>query len=402
MAKVQFEAISPQGRRVKGAIDANTAAEAKAKLEAEGFKITSMGSASSTPVLSFDFGGGVNQKELQVFTRQMSTLVASGVHLVQGLELLANGTRSASFKSCLIDVRDQVANGKSLFDAMSKYPKVFDRLYLNMIAAGEQGGVLDVVFNRLAGYIEKVVKLRGNVKSGLWYRVSIIFVATVVILAIMIFVIPQFQKLFANAGQELPAMTVFVITISNIILTYWYILLALVGGGAFTFYKWYNSEEGRAAFDTFILRVPVFGTLVTTSAVARFCRTLGTLIASGVAIIDALDISGNVTGNKAIESVITGSKDAITKGRTLSANFAASPLIPGMVSQMIAVGEQTGALEEMLNKVADFYESEVDNTVTAMTSIIEPMLMIVLGGIIAVLVIAMYLPIFNLAGVVGG
>ena len=400
MAKFTFEAISPQGKRVKGKLEAANGGDAQARLSSEGFEVLSVSDsvvAGSKPL----FGGGVKPKELQIFSRQMATLVSAGVHLSQSLELMASGAASPTLKKCLLDIRDQVASGKGLSEAMSKYPQIFDRLYMNMVAAGEEGGVLDIVLTRLAQYLEKSVKLRGQVKSALWYPVSIIIVATIVILAIVVFVIPQFQSLFANSGKELPGLTMLVISLSEFVIGYWYLLLAGVVATAFSLHRWYLSDSGRAQFDTWILKVPIFGALIRNNAVARFTRTLSTLISSGVPIVEALEISANVTGNKVIEDVVRESKESITRGRTISENFSRSKVIPGMVSQMISVGEQTGTLDEMLNKVADFYEDEVDNSVTAMTSIIEPILMVVLGGIIAVLVIAMYLPIFNLAEVIG-
>lgn len=399
MAKFEFRGKTPDGKVVNGHLDAASEEEAYRRLHAENFEVESVKAVGK---VSVGENKSIKAKELQIFTRQMATLVDSGVHISQSLELMAKGAMNPVFKRCLQDIHEQVTQGKGLAESMSKYTKIFDRLYISMVMAGEEGGVLDVILDRLAKYLEKAGQLKSKVKAALWYPISIVIIAMIVIIAIFIFVIPQFQKLFSSAGQDLPTLTVIVITISEFLKSYWYILVAALCGVGVFLKKAYDTEAGRYKFDEIILKMPLFGSLVKISSIARFARTLATLLASGVTILDALEISSNVAGNRKIEEVIRKSKDEITKGKTISANFLQSPHIPDMVAQMMAVGEQTGNLDEMLNKIADFYEDEVDNVVSAMTSLIEPILMIVLGGIIAVLVISMYLPIFNLANVVGG
>lgn len=403
MPQFKFEAKAVSGQLVRGEVEAATEQEARVRLRSQGFEPTKISVESVSQFSGLKLlGERVKDKDLQVFTRQLSTLINAGVHLVQGLELLANGTKNVYFQKVLKTVVEDVGKGKSLAVALSRYPKVFDRLFLSMVRAGEEGGVLDVVLMRLAQYIEKATQLKGKVVGALWYPAAIIVVAVIVIVGILTFVIPQFEDLFKSSGNELPMLTAFVIQMSRGFIGHWYLFVAGGIGSIIGAIYWYRSDKGRRQFDQILLKVPVIGDLVKKSSIARFSRTLGTLIASGVTIVDALEICSRIIGNSVIEGIIAESKLSITRGKTITAPMAQSGVIPDMVVQMIAVGEQTGALDDMLNKIADFYEEEVDTAVGSVTSIIEPVLMIFLGGIVAVLVIAMYLPIFNLAGALGG
>ena len=303
MPKFVFEAKTPAGKAVKGSLDASSEQEARVRLRAQGFEPTSLRKQG----VSIDFNPAaflnerVPPKEMQIFTRQLSTLINSGVHLVQGLELLASGTQNAYFKKILASIVEDVGKGKSFAAAISRFPKVFGRLYYNMVRAGEEGGVLDVVLARLAEYIEKSVKLKGKVTGALWYPAGIIVIAAIVIMAILLYVIPQFEDLFSNSGQELPALTQLVINMSRAFAENWYIYI-LGGIGSIVFLaRWLKTPLGKAQFDQIILRVPLFGDLVIMSAVARFSRTLSTLISSGVAIVEALEICGTLVGNSVIE-----------------------------------------------------------------------------------------------------
>jgi type IV pilus assembly protein PilC len=313
---------------------------------------------------------------------------------------MARGARSPGMTNILQLVVSDVERGRRLADALSARPTVFDRLYVNLVKAGEEGGVLETVLNRLAEYIETSVKLKGKVKSALFYPVAVIIVAFVVVGFIMVFVVPKMSAMFQQSGQELPALTVMVINASNFFQHYWYIIFATLVAIPMFIKMYYDTEDGRKVLDAVIIEVPVFGDLIKKSAIARFSRTLSTLLASGVRIIDALEIASATTGNWMVEKAILETKDAVSRGKTLAEPLMKISYFPNMVTQMISIGEQTGNIDQMLSKVADFYEDEVENATEAMTSLLEPLLMVVLGAIIAVIVVAMYLPIFNMANTI--
>jgi type IV pilus assembly protein PilC len=301
----------------------------------------------------------------------------------------------------LTAVCSDVERGRRLAESLAARPAVFDRLYVNLVRAGEEGGVLEVVLNRLAAYIETTVKLRGKVKGALFYPAAIVVVAIVVIAFIMVFVVPKMSSMFTQSGQQLPALTLMVINMSNFFQHYWYIMVATLIAIPVALKMYYETDDGRKVLDAIFIEIPVFGDLIKKSAIARFSRTLSTLLSSGVRIIDALEISSATTGNWMIEKALLDTKDAVSRGKTLAEPLAKISYFPNMVTQMISIGEQTGNIDQMLSKVADFYEDEVTNATDAMTSLLEPILMVVLGGIIAVIVIAMYLPIFNMANTIG-
>lgn len=405
MATYEFQAKTDDGRVVKGELEASNESEARIRMRAQ--RLTPLRieakkgqSGIQLKAPSF-FGESVSMKDLQVFTRQFAVLVGAGVPIVQSLEAMSRGARSAAMSNVLSAVSTDVERGRRLAEALAARPTVFDRLYVNLVRAGEEGGVLETVLNRLAEYIEKSVKLRGKVKSAMFYPAAIVVVAIIVIAFIMVFVVPKMSEMFKQNGQQLPALTQFVINASDFVQHYWYLIAAVLVAVPMLTKMYYETEDGRKHLDAVLIQTPIFGDLIKKSAIARFSRTLSTLLASGVRIMDALEISSATTGNWMIEKALLETKDAISKGKTLAEPLTKIPYFPSMVTQMISIGEQTGNIDQMLSKVADFYEDEVENATDAMTSLMEPILMVVLGGIIAVIVIAMYLPIFSMANGVG-
>lgn len=409
MGTFKFQAKTEDGRLVKGELDAASETEARIRLRAQKLapikvETEGMSFGLDTKKLASSFGGfndSVSSKDLQIFTRQFAVLVSAGVPIVQSLEAMSRGARSAALTRTLQKVMSDVERGRRLADALGGQPKVFDRLYVNLVKAGEEAGALESVLNRLAEYIEKSVKLKGKIMSAMWYPAIIILVSVGVISIIMIFVVPKISSMFSEAGQQLPAITQIVIKTSSLFVSYWYLLVAVVVGIPMLLKIYYETEDGRKNIDSIMLSIPILGTIIQRGAIARFSRTLATLLSSGVRIVDALEIASTTAGNWVLETAFLNARTAITKGRSLAEPLAAVPYIPNMVTQMIFIGEQTGNMDQMLNKIADFYEDEVENATEAMTSMIEPLLMVVLGSIIAVIVIAMYLPLFNLAGAVG-
>lgn len=407
MPLFEFQAKTDDGRIVKGELDAANESEARIRMRAQRLTPLRIEARKGGAGGGFNlqkmaiFGDSVSQKDLQVFTRQFSVLVSAGVPIVQSLEAMSRGARSAGMSNVLKGVCQDVERGRRLGDALASRPAVFDRLYVNLVRAGEEGGVLDAVLNRLASYIETSVKLKGKVKSALFYPIAIMVVAVIVIIFIMIFVVPKMSAMFVQSGQQLPALTQWVIDASNFVQHYWYMMVATMVAVPLFTKMYYDTDNGRKVCDAIFIEIPVFGDLIKKSAIARFSRTLATLLSSGVRIIDALEISSATTGNWMIEKALLETKDQVSRGKTLAEPLAKIPYFPNMVTQMISIGEQTGNIDQMLSKVADFYEDEVSNATDAMTSLLEPILMVVLGGIIAVIVVAMYLPIFNMAQTIG-
>lgn len=405
MGLFEFQAKTDDGRVVKGELEAANEAEARIRMRAQ--RLTPLRiDAKKVAGQGFDitklmaFGDSVSLKDLQVFTRQFAVLVGAGVPIVQSLEAMSKGARSVGMTNILRQVTQDVERGRRLAEALAARPAVFDRLYVNLVRAGEEGGVLETVLNRLAEYIETSVKLRGKVKGALFYPGAIVCVAIIVISFIMVFVVPKMSAMFVQSGQELPALTTMVVNASNFFQHYWYIMIATMVAVPLTVKMYYDTDDGRKVLDAVFIEIPVFGDLIKKNAIARFSRTLSTLLSSGVRIIDALDISSATAGNWMIERALLETKDAVSRGKTLAEPLAKIPYFPNMVTQMISIGEQTGNIDSMLAKVADFYEDEVVNATDAMTSLLEPILMVVLGGVIAIIVVAMYLPIFNMASTV--
>ena len=347
------------------------------------------------------FGGKVPPKTLAIFTRQFSVMIDAGLPLVQCLEILATQQDHKVFRRVLHQVRQDVESGMNLADSMRKHPKVFDDLYTNMVAAGEAGGILDTILQRLSVYIEKAVKLKGQVKAAMIYPVAVISIAVVVIMIILWKVIPVFASLFKQLGAQLPMPTVVVITMSNFVGDFWWLIAIVVVGATVAIRKYYATYKGRRVIDGLLLKVPILGMLLRKIAVARFCRTLATLTASGVPILDGLMITAKTAGNSIVEDAIVATRKSVEEGKTISEPLSDTDVFPPMVVQMISVGEQTGALDSMLSKIADFYEDEVDMAVAGLMKLLEPVMIAFLGVVIGGIVIAMYMPMFSLIGQIG-
>lgn len=402
MPKFTWEARTKAGAQQKGAMEAANEAMVEAQLKKFGF--TSITVKQEKAAFKFSFGGGgkVDTKDLVVFTRQFATMIDSGLPLVQCLDILAGQQENQFFKAALYSIKESVESGSTFADALAKHPKIFDQLYVNLIAAGEVGGILDTILNRLAAYIEKALKLKKQVKGAMVYPATIISIAVVVIGVILVFVIPTFAKMFADFGGTLPTPTLIVIGMSNFLQRYIVVIIAIFYGIKVAIGKYYATPAGRKIMDRMFLKMPVIGVLIRKVAVAKFTRTLGTMISSGVPIMDGLDIVAKTAGNKIVEEAIYKVRQAISEGKTMAEPLAESGVFPPMVVQMISVGEATGAMDAMLGKIADFYDEEVDDAVGNLTSMMEPLLMLFLGTTVGGLVVAMYLPIFKLAGAVGG
>ncbi|PID73245.1 MAG: pilus assembly protein PilC [Desulfobacterales bacterium] len=344
---------------------------------------------------------GVTAKDVIIFCRQFSTMIDAGLPIIQCLDLLSSQAENPTFKKKLRQVKEDVESGTTLADALKKHPDEFDTLFVNMIAAGEAGGILDTILRRLSESLEKAARLKAQVKSAMLYPIITLVVAGVVVIVLLVFVIPVFQKMFADMGGSLPGLTQLVIEISEFVKANIHIILGALFISGFTFKKYYATEGGKIVIDRLALQIPVMGMLIRKVAVAKFTRTMGTMLASGVAILDSLEIVARTAGNKTVEFAIFDVRQGISEGRTMADPLQESGVFPPMVCSMIAVGESTGALDSMLEKIADFYDDEVDEAVQKMTEMIEPMMMCFLGVVIGGLVIAMYLPIFTMANAVG-
>jgi len=341
-------------------------------------------------------GGGISRKEVAIFTRQFSVMIDAGLPLVQCLEILGTQQDNRVFQKILFEVRQDVESGATLADSLRKHPKAFDDLYCNMVAAGEAGGILDTILQRLSQYIEKIVKLRSAVRSAMVYPVAVIVIAIGVVWVILWKVIPTFATLFAGLGAQLPLPTRITIALSKFIGAWWWAVFAAIGATIFVVYRYHKTYKGRRHIDGILLKLPVLGNVLKKIAVARFCRTLGTLVASGVPILEGLEITAKTAGNAVVEDAIMATRKSIEEGRTIAEPLKGTDVFPPMVVQMVAVGEQTGALETMLNKIADFYEDEVDEATANLLALLEPIMICFLGVIIGGIVISMYLPMFDL------
>jgi len=389
------------GKKQKGEIEADNLPLARQMVVRKGIAVKDV---RLKPKAIEDYfpaiAGKVTDKDKVIFVRQFATMIDAGLPLVQCLEILQEQQDNANFKRVIRQIKKDVEEGSTLSDAIKKHPKVFDNLFHNLVAAGEIGGILDVILNRMAAYIEKMAKLKKKVKGALTYPAIVIAIAVIVVAVILIWVIPVFSRLFLDAGVKLPEMTQIVMNMSNFAKHYFHwVLLGLIIA-AFGFRQFRKTDRGRDIFDRIFLRSPVFGILIRKVAVARFTRTLGTMLSSGVPILDGLDVVASTAGNSVIERAIRQARLSISEGRPVAEPLAETRVFPMMVTQMIAVGEATGALDTMLGKIADFYDEEVDTAVGALTSMLEPMLIVFLGVTIGGLLVAMYLPIFQLADVV--
>jgi type IV pilus assembly protein PilC len=384
------------GERVADSMDAAVAALRREQIQVTRIDPAKAKAEAAAKAKGPKGGKGVPAKNLAIFTRQFSVMIDAGLPLVQCLDILGKQEPHKNFSAVILKTREDVEGGAALADAMKKHPKTFDALYSNMIAAGEAGGILDTILKRLAVYIEKNVKLKGEVKSAMIYPVAVIIIAAVVVGAILWKVIPTFAAMFAGLGAQLPLPTRVVIAMSNGVVAYgWMILLAL-GGLGYGFKTYYATDNGRHVIDRIMLKMPVLGDILRKVAVARFCRTLSTLLASGVPILDGLDITARTAGNAIIEDAIQTTRTAIERGETVSGPLRETNVFPSMVVQMINVGETTGALDAMLSKIADFYEEEVDAAVAGLLTLMEPVMIAFLGVIVGGIVVAMYMPIFDM------
>jgi len=402
MPVYNWVAETKKGKVIKGELEAADEKSAGLQLRRRNLKIKKIKPKPKDVFENVSFmQPKVTKKDIVIFTRQFSTMIDAGLPLVQGLTILAEQMENKTFKRILKEVVKDVEGGSSLAEAMEKHPDVFDSLFINLVAAGEVGGILDTILQRLAAYIEKVEKLKSQIKGAMTYPMVVVAIAIIVIAVIMIFVIPVFEEMFASFGKALPVPTQIVVAMSKFTTEN---ILYIIGGlilFVFLFKKYRGTTGGRKATDTLALTLPVFGPLLKKVAVARFSRTLGTMISSGVPIITALEIVAKTSGNVVLEEVILDVRSSIAEGQPIAEPLSENDIFPNMVVQMIAVGEATGALDAMLEKIADFYDDEVDVAVEAMTSMLEPLLMVFLGGAIGGLVIAMYLPIFGMAAAMG-
>jgi type IV pilus assembly protein PilC len=346
--------------------------------------------------------GGVSTKDLAVFTRQFATMINSGLPLVQCLDILSKQAERDHFRKIIASTMKDVESGSTLADALSKHPMVFGDLYVNMVEAGEAGGVLDVILGRLATYLEKMNNLKRKVKSAMAYP-AVVFVVTIgATIFMLVFIIPTFAQLYADFGSELPGPTRIVLALSNFVTGKWWLLLAIIAGLGFGLKKYHDTKEGKKNIDRFLLKVPVLGTVLLKSSIARFTRTLGTLVSSGVPILEGLEITGKAAGNSVVKDAVMRTRASIQSGQTIAGPLREAEIFPPMVVQMISVGEETGALDEMLSKIADFYDEEVDSAVDTMTSVIEPVMIVLMGGVVGGMLVAMYLPMFKLVSVIMG
>jgi type IV pilus assembly protein PilC len=397
MAKFQWQGVDRSGALKNGVYDAKNEQEVLDRLRSE--SITPRKVKKQAKELGLKFGSGVSHKDLLVFTRQLATMIDAGLPLVQCLDILGSQSDNKAFAAVLMSVKSHVESGATFSEALRKHPKVFDELYVNLIAAGEVGGILDTILNRLSTYIEKNVKLKRQVKSALVYPISILCVAIIVIAIMLGKVIPVFEDMYKEfKGATLPKPTQVVINISHGFVDNWYWIFGGIAALIIGLTTMYRNPRGREIFDAGILKFPVIGGVLRKIVVARFTRTLGTLLSSGVPILDSLDICAKTSGNKTVEAAIYYAREKISEGKDLAAPLMETNVFPSMVVQMIGVGEQTGAMDQMLQKIADFYEEEVDVAVAAMTAMMEPLMMVFLGGLIGGLIVAMYLPVFELAG----
>jgi type IV pilus assembly protein PilC len=402
MATFVWKGRTLGGEMQSGELDAGRQDEAIELLRKRKILVTSLkakGGGFQMPKLG---GSGVSTKELAIFTRQFATMISAGLPLVQCLDILAKQSSKPSFGRVIAEVTREVEAGSTLSDGLGKHKQVFDELFRNMVAAGEAGGVLDEILMRLAAYIEKADALKRKIQSAMVYPAVVLTVAIGATSFMLMFIIPTFAKMFEDFGGELPLPTKIVLILSNALRSYWWIGVVGAIGSWIALTRYYATEAGKGVIDGAMLKMPILGDVLLKGAVARFTRTLGTLIASGVPILSGLEITSRTAGNKVISDAIMGARASIREGETVAAPLKTSGVFPPMVVQMISVGEQTGALDEMLTKIAVFYESEVDTAVDTMTSVIEPIMIVVMGSIVGGMVVAMYLPMFKLISVVSG
>jgi len=385
-----WEGKDKTGKVVKGEMRAGGDAVVRSALRRQGITVSSIKKRRMG-------GGSVGEKDVSLFTRQMATMMKAGVPLLQSFDIVGKGHSNPAVARLLMDLKTEVETGSSLAAAFRKYPLLFDQLFCNLVAAGEQAGILESLLDRLATYKEKTLAIKSKIKAALFYPVAIIVVAFIITAVIMIFVIPAFKQVFTSFGADLPAPTLFVMAVSDAFVEYWYIIFGGIGGGVYAFLEsWKRSQAVQIFMDKLMLKAPVFGHLVRISTIARWTRTLSTMFAAGVPLVEALDSVGGASGNWVYQHATKQIQNEVSTGTSLTVAMQNSNLFPNMVIQMVSIGEESGALDGMLSKVADFFEQEVDDAVEALSSLMEPMIMVVLGTLIGGMVIAMYLPIFKL------
>ena len=403
MAVYVWEGKNFRGVVQKGEMEAANEAAVKSTLRGQKIQVTKVKTKPKDLLENISFlQPKVGGKTLSVFTRQFATMIDAGLPLIQALDILGSQEPNPTLQKAIGRIRGDVESGSTLSNALKKHPKIFSDLYVSLVAAGEMGGMLDTILARLATYIEKAEKLKSKVKGAMVYPSVVLTISIIVIAILLIFVIPVFQEMFEGLGGELPYLTQMVVDISHFLRTNIIYILVALALLYFAFIRFRATEKGKIAVDKTLLGLPIFGSLLKKSAIANFTRTLGTMTSSGVPILDGLGIVAGTSGNKVVEQAILDTRTSISEGKTIAEPLGKSGIFPPMVTQMISVGESTGALDTMLEKIADFYEDEVDAAVDALTSLIEPLMMVFLGGTIGVMLAAMYLPIFKMAGAIGG
>jgi type IV pilus assembly protein PilC len=390
-----WEGKTRDGKRVRGEMLATTETVVQTNLRRQGISVLKI---SRMRVKS---GKKITEKDISMFTRQLATMLRSGVPMLQAIDIVGRGHSNPAVGKLLLDIKSDVETGNSLSAAFRRHPLQFDALYCNLVEAGEQGGILETLLERLASYKEKMLAIKSKIKSALFYPIAVMVVAAIVVTVIMLFVIPAFKKIFSDFGAELPAPTQIVIGISDFFTDWWYIVIPVpIIAIWFFFYTWKRSEKMQATMDRFLLRTPLFGDLIRKSVIARWNRTLSTMFAAGVPLVESLDSVGGASGNYVYKTATHRIRNDVSTGMSLTTSVESSNLFPNMVTQMIAIGEESGALDTMLGKIADFYEQEVDDAIAALSSLMEPILMVVLGTVIGGMIVAMYLPIFKLGSVI--
>ncbi len=390
-----WEGKNKDGKLVRGEMRAASESVVQAKIRRQGITNTKV------KKVRFKSGSKITEKDIALFTRQLATMMKSGVPLLQAFDIVGRGHSNPTVGKLLLDIKADVETGSSLSQAFRKFPLQFDALYCNLVSAGEQAGILDTLLDRLATYKEKIIAIKSKIKSAMFYPISILVVAFVITAVIMIFVIPAFKEVFKSFGADLPAPTLVVMAISDFFVTYWWAIFGIIGGGFYAFFEsWKRSEKVQIAMDRTLLRLPVFGDIIRKSVIARWTRTLSTMFAAGVPLVESLDSVGGAAGNHVYKLATKQIQSEVSTGTSLTVSMQNVNLFPNMVTQMVAIGEESGALDSMLSKVADFFEAEVDDAVDAMSSLMEPIIMVVLGTLIGGMVVAMYLPIFKLGAVV--
>jgi type IV pilus assembly protein PilC len=394
-ASFLWEGRNKDGKTVRGEMRAASESVVLTTLRRQG--ITN----AKAKKLRFKGGGRITDKDIALFTRQLATMMKSGVPLLQAFDIVGRGHSNAAVGKLLLDIKADVETGSSLSQAFRKFPLHFDALYCNLVSAGEQAGILDTLLDRLATYKEKIIAIKSKIKAALFYPIAVLVVAFIITAVIMIFVIPAFKDVFSNFGADLPAPTLVVIAISDFFVAYWWAIFGIIGGGLYAFFEaWKRSEKVQMTMDRLLLRLPIFGDIVRKSVIARWTRTLATMFAAGVPLVESLDSVGGAAGNHVYKVATKQIQSEVSTGTSLTISMQNVNLFPNMVTQMVAIGEESGALDSMLSKVADFFEQEVDDAVDAMSSLMEPVIMVVLGTLIGGMIVAMYLPIFKLGSVV--